>query len=56
MGSMQNQQRWGSLLVNLGLLLLILIWTIPTLVRCYIINLNYLEFRIGLINNRITSV
>ena len=31
MGSMQNQQRWGSLLVNLGLLLLILIWTIPTL-------------------------
>lgn len=30
MGSIQNQRRWGSLLVNIGLLLLVLFWTIPT--------------------------
>ncbi len=31
MGSIKSQQRWGGLLVNGGLLLLVLIWTIPTL-------------------------
>lgn len=30
MGSIKSQQRWGGLLVNGGLLLLVLIWTIPT--------------------------
>ena len=30
MGSIKGQQRWGSLLVNGGLLLLVLTWTIPT--------------------------
>lgn len=30
MGSIQGQRRWGSLLVNAGLLLLVLFWTIPT--------------------------
>ncbi|MEZ4538954.1 MAG: carbohydrate ABC transporter permease [Chloroflexota bacterium] len=30
MGSMKSQQRWGGLLVNGGLLLLVLTWTIPT--------------------------
>ncbi len=30
MGSISGQRRWGSLLVNGGLLLLVLIWTIPT--------------------------
>ena len=30
MGSMQSQRRWGGLLVNGGLLLIILLWTIPT--------------------------
>lgn len=31
MGSIRSQQRWGSLLVNGALLLLVLFWTIPTL-------------------------
>ena len=30
MGSIQSQRRWGSLLVNGGLLLIVLLWTIPT--------------------------
>ena len=30
MGSIQKQRRLGGLLVNGGLLLLILVWTIPT--------------------------
>ena len=30
MGSIKGQRRWGGLLVNGGLLLLVLIWTIPT--------------------------
>lgn len=31
MDSLQKQQRFGGLLVNGGLLLLVLLWTIPTL-------------------------
>ncbi len=30
MGSAQGQRRWGFLLVNVGLFLLILLWTVPT--------------------------
>ena len=31
MGSIKSQQRYGRLLVNGALLILVLIWTIPTL-------------------------